>query len=81
MNLLKGIGECKSDDVVRSKPITIYLNRKWNALAFNFYLFTMVVFLILILSTSFITTYSPNLVTTDIATDSSDETTDEAETD
>jgi hypothetical protein len=38
LDLLAAIIDCKSDDVVRSKPITLYLNRKWKAFAYRFYL-------------------------------------------
>lgn len=38
LDLLSAIVECKSDEVVRSKPITLYLNRKWKAFAYRFYL-------------------------------------------
>jgi hypothetical protein len=60
LSLLKFIGECKSDEVVRSKPITIYLNRKWNAFAYRFYLLQIFVFMMMMGSTSFITTYAPD---------------------
>lgn len=60
LNLLKAIAECKSDEVVRSKPVTIFLNRKWNALAYNFYFFTLIVFLLLVGSTNFISNYAPD---------------------
>jgi hypothetical protein len=38
LKLLESIIDCKSDEVVRSKPITLFLNRKWKAFAYRFYL-------------------------------------------
>lgn len=38
LTLLEFIADCNSDDVVRSKPIILYLNRKWNAFAYKYYI-------------------------------------------
>ena len=48
--LLASITECDNDEVVRSKPITIYLNRKWDSYAYNFYFFQFIMFIVLLMS-------------------------------
>lgn len=58
LELLEAIIDCKSDEVVRSKPITLYLNRKWNAFAYHFYLFNFVMFVTLLLALTFMDTYT-----------------------
>ena len=45
LKLLKNIADCKNDEVVRTKPVTMYLNRKWNATAYKFYLVQLVLYM------------------------------------
>lgn len=64
--MLKAISECKSDEVVRSKPVTIYLNRKWNSFGYNFYFYTLIIFILLFISTNFISVFAPDFCNEDI---------------
>lgn len=50
LELLGAIVDCANDEIVRSKPITLYLNRKWDSYGFNFYFCQFVMFITLLLS-------------------------------
>jgi hypothetical protein len=39
IELLGNIVDCGNDEIVRTKPIVIYLNRKWDAYAYKFFFF------------------------------------------
>ena len=39
LELLKSISECNIDEIVRTTPVTLFLNRKWNTFGFWFYLY------------------------------------------
>ena len=48
--LLTNIADCGDDSILRSKPITLYLNRKWAAYAYNFYFSQFILFTLLLTS-------------------------------
>ena len=39
LKLLNAIVECENDDIVKSEPITIFLNRKWDTYGYKFHFF------------------------------------------
>jgi hypothetical protein len=37
IELLSNIAECSNDEIVRTTPVVIFLNRKWDAYGYKFY--------------------------------------------
>ncbi len=56
--LLDAIANSKNDEVVRSKSITLLLNRKWNSFAYKFYLVQFSLFVSLLLALTFVDSFS-----------------------
>jgi hypothetical protein len=50
LKLLASIVDCSNDEIVRSKPITLYLNRKWDSYGFNFYFMQFIMFVTLLMA-------------------------------
>lgn len=46
MKLLDAIIDCSNDEIVRCKPITLFLNRKWDSYAYKFYFFQFLMFIL-----------------------------------